>query len=50
MTLVTYHELDLCFQVGYFFYNPADSGAVQLKQDNLDMTLGKDGITQKSTK
>lgn len=22
------------------FYNPTDSGAVQLKADNLDMTLG----------
>lgn len=27
-------------QVVYMFYNPTDSGAVQLKADNLDMTLG----------
>lgn len=28
-------------QIGYVFYNPADSGAVQLKSDNIDSTLGK---------
>jgi hypothetical protein len=27
-------------QVAYVFYNPTDSGAVQLTSDNLDMTLG----------
>ncbi|PSN52235.1 Endoplasmic reticulum resident protein 44 [Blattella germanica] len=27
-------------QVCYFFYNPTDSGAVQLSQSNLDTTLG----------
>lgn len=30
-----------CSQIVYIFYNPTDSGAVQLKSDNLDMTLGK---------
>lgn len=28
-------------QVCYFFYNPTDSGAVQLTQSNLDTILGK---------
>lgn len=28
------------------FYNPTDSGAVQLKADNLDMTLGIVDTTQ----
>jgi hypothetical protein len=27
--------------VCYFFYNPTDSGAVQLTQSNLDTILGK---------
>lgn len=30
----------ISLQVVYMFYNPTDSGAVQLKADNLDMTLG----------
>lgn len=35
------HNLFILFsQLGYVFYNPADSGAVQLKNDNIDMTLG----------
>lgn len=28
-------------QVAHTFFKPVDSGAVQLKSDNLDMTLGK---------
>lgn len=30
--------------VGYVFYSPADSGAVQLKNDNIDMTLASNEL------
>ncbi|XP_031632132.1 endoplasmic reticulum resident protein 44 [Contarinia nasturtii] len=34
----------LLLLVGYVFYNPADSGAVQLKNDNIDMTLASNEL------
>lgn len=37
-------ELSIFFQVIHILYNPADSGAVQLTSDNVDMTLGKNCI------
>lgn len=36
----TNRKFRFSLQVVYMFYNPTDSGAVQLKSDNLDMTLG----------
>lgn len=29
------------FQICHSFYNPTDSGAVQITQSNLDMVLGE---------
>lgn len=29
------------FMVIYVFYNPTDSGAVDMNSENIDMTLGK---------
>lgn len=34
----------LVLLLGYVFYNPADSGAVQLKNDNIDMTLASNEL------